>query len=115
MVCNMLVTCVRYHNNMLVTCVRYHGNSNDISLLQDGSEGELSLLANLLGTASSTVSGTLKIDLFNDHYLDMEPAKEAASAPLTKSDSGGIRIDVKRGDRSTLLNIANVSLFYLTF
>ncbi|KAL5255421.1 hypothetical protein ACHWQZ_G010849 [Mnemiopsis leidyi] len=74
---------------------------------KDGGEGELSLLANLLGTTSSAVSGTLKIDLFNDHYLDMEPAKEASSAPLTKSDSGGIRIDVKRGDRSTLLNIAN--------
>ena len=74
----------------------------------------MSLLANLLGTTSSAVSGTLKIDLFNDHYLDMEPAKEASSAPLTKSDSGGIRIDVKRGDRSTLLNIANVSQIYLT-
>jgi len=70
-------------------------------------KGELSLLANLLGTASTPSSGTLKIDLFNDHYLDMEPARDASSAPLTKSESGGIKIDVKRGDRNTLLNIAN--------
>ena len=76
-------------------------------------KGELSLLANLLGTTSPPASGTLKIDLFNDHYLDMEPAKDASSAPLTKSESGGIRIDVKRGDRSTLLNIANVSKKHL--
>lgn len=72
-------------------------------------KGELSLLANLLGTASTPVTGELKIDLFNDHYLDMEPARDASSAPLTKSESGGIKIDVKRGDRTALLNIANVS------
>ena len=67
------------------------------------------MLASLLGTASPPASGALKIDLFNDHYLDMEPAREASSAPLTKTDSGGIRIDVKRSDRNTLMNIANVS------
>ena len=77
--------------------------------MESESEGELSLLANLLGTSKPGPSGALKIDLFNDSYLDMEPAKEAGAAPLTRTESGCIKIDLKRCNRDALMNIANVS------
>ena len=55
------------------------------------------------------ILGALKIDLFNDQYLEMEPAKDAGSAPRTKTETGKIKIDVRRGFQDTLKSIADVS------
>ena len=66
------------------------------------------MLATLLGSTAPPPPNAIKIDLFGDSYCEMEVAKEAASAPL-KTENGCIKVDVKRSDRNTLLNIANVS------
>eukprot|EP00116_Pleurobrachia_bachei_P011120 sb/3471382/ len=82
----------------------------------EGSEStaELSMLATLLGSTAPPPPNALRIDLFGDSYCEMEDAKDAGAAPL-KTENGCIKVDVKRGDRNTLLNIANGRICYLSW